>query len=292
MITVLASGAAVLAAALPVFADAPAPKLPPARAVERGIPAVFPLDQVKPGMTGIGRTVFAGTTIEEFKVEVIGVLENIGPKQSMIVARLEGGPLAKTGVIAGMSGSPVYIDGKLVGAVAYGFPFSKETIAGITPISEMIDATRTDAPRAASTRFPAAIGPHGPKAPLDRESFVAALRRPLPAIPLSAGALRGNVPGHLAGQSLGPLSLPLVFSGFDPATFEWARGIFASMGFTPVMGTGGKGALPPGGIPDLEPGGAVGISLIEGDMDLSATGTVTHIDNNRVYAFGHPFYNL
>jgi hypothetical protein len=247
-------------------------------------------------MNGVGRTEFEGTKIEEFSVEVIGVLENIGPKQSMIVARLEGGPLAKTGVIAGMSGSPVYIDGKLVGAVAYGFPFSKETIGGITPISEMIDATRTPAsgtpaPRAASTRFPVSYGPGGPKAPLDRQAFVAALNRPLPAIPLSAGAMRGDVPSHLAGQSLGPLSVPLVFSGFDPATFEWARGIFAGMGFTPVMGTGGKGKIP-SALPDLQPGGAVGISLIEGDLDLSATGTVTHIDNNRVYAFGHPFYNL
>jgi hypothetical protein len=295
-IAVFASGAAVvLAAALPALADAPAGKLPPPAVTPAGASpasAIFPLEDVRPGMRGIGRTVFEGTTIEEFSVEVIGVLENVGPKQSMIIARLEGGPLAKTGVIAGMSGSPVYIEGKLVGAVAYGFPFSKETIGGITPISEMIDATRTTGPRAASTRFPVAFGPGGPKAPLDRESLVAALNRPLPAIPLSAGAMRGGVPGHLAGRSLAPLSVPLVFSGFDPATFEWARGIFAGMGFTPVMGTGGRGVLPKGGIPDLQPGGAVGISLIEGDLDLSATGTVTHIDNNRVYAFGHPFYNL
>jgi hypothetical protein len=252
----------------------------------------MPLDQIRPGMTGIGRTVFEGTRIDEFKVTIIGVLENVGPKQSMIVARLEGGPLEKTGVIAGMSGSPVYIDGKLIGAVAYGFPFSKETIGGITPIAEMIDATKTGGPRAASARFPTPYGASGPKAPLDRESFVAALTRPLPTIPLAAGAMRGDMPGHLAGQSLGPLSVPLVFSGFDPATFEWARGIFSGMGFTPVMGSGGKGVLPGGALPDLQPGGAVGISLIEGDMDLSATGTVTHIDQNRVYAFGHPFYNL
>src|SRR4029453_8958420 len=103
------------------------------------------------------------------------------------------------------------------------------------------------------------------------ESLVAALRRPLPAIPLSAGAVHGDMPSSLSGQSLGPLSVPLVFSGFDPATFEWARGIFAGMGFTPVMGTGGKGVIPAGGIPDLQPGGAGGISLVEGEMDPSAT---------------------
>ena len=235
---------------------------------------------------------FEGTKIEDFKVTVIGVLENVGPKQSMIVARLEGGPLEKTGVIAGMSGSPVYIDGKLIGAVAYGFPFSKETIGGITPIADMIDATKTGGPRAASARFPSPFGASGPKAPLDRASMVAALTRPMPTISLASGTMRGDMASSLSGQSLSPISLPLVFSGFDPATFEWARGIFAGMGFTPMMGTGGKGVIPAGGIPDLQPGGAVGISLIEGDMDLSATGTVTHIDNGRVYAFGHPFYNL
>jgi hypothetical protein len=270
----------------PVDAPATARPVPKASATPAALD-ILPLDQVRPGMVGIGRTVFEGTKIEDFKVTVIGVLENVGPKQSMIIARLEGGPLEKTGVIAGMSGSPVYIDGKLVGAVAYGFPFSKETIGGITPISEMIDATRTGGPRAASARFPTPFGASGPKAPLDRESFVAALKRPMPSIPLAAG-----MPSALVGQSLTPISVPLTFAGFDPATFEWARGLFSGMGFTPVMGAGGKGTLPTGSLPDLQPGGAVGISLIEGDMDLSATGTVTHIDQNRVYAFGHPFYNL
>ena len=292
MTVICCAAAAVLTAAVAASPDAP----PPITAVPSPVAApgvvTMPLDQIRPGMVGIGRTVFEGTKIEEFKVTVIGVLENVGPKQSMIVARLEGGPLEKTGVIAGMSGSPVYIDGKLIGAVAYGFPFSKETIGGITPIAEMIDATKTGGPRAASARFPTPFGASGPKAPLDRASFVAALQRPLPSIPLASGAIRGDIPGHLMGQSLGPLSVPLVFSGFDPATFEWARGIFSGMGFTPVMGAGGKGVLPGGALPDLQPGGAVGISLIEGDMDLSATGTVTHIDQNRVYAFGHPFYNL
>src|SRR5688572_5160176 len=254
--------------------------------------AILPLEDVRPGMRGIGRTVFEGTRIDEFAVEIIGVMENVSPRQSMILARLEGGPLANTGVIAGMSGSPVYIDGKLVGAVAYGFPFSKETIAGITPIGEMIDATRATTPRAASAKFATPMGTFGPKAPLDAASMVAALHRPIPS--LSAGAsttIRGEMPPQLVGQSLAPLSLPLVFSGFDAATFDWARGIFSAMGFAPVMGSGKGGPLTQN-LPDLEPGGAVGLSLIEGDMDLSATGTITHIEDGRVYAFGHPFYNL
>jgi SpoIVB peptidase S55 len=251
---------------------------------------ILKLEDVRPGMVGVGRTVFEGSRIDDFRVEIIGVLENVSPQQSMILARLQGGPLANTGVIAGMSGSPVYIDGKLVGAVAYGFPFSKETIAGITPIGEMISATNGPATaRAASTRFPAALGA-GLKAPLDPKAMVAALQRPVPALSGATATVRGQVPPHLLGQSLSPLSLPLVFSGFDAQTFDWAKGIFSAMGFSPVMGTGSKALT--ADLPDLQPGGAVGLSLIEGDMDLSATGTITHIEDGRVYAFGHPFYNL
>jgi hypothetical protein len=106
------------------------------------------------------------------------------------------------------------------------------------------------------------------------------------------GALPGaSLPPALAGAALSPLALPLVFSGFEPDTFEWARGVFSAMGFAPVMGGGGAAASP-GPLPDLAPGAAVGVSLVEGDLDLSVTGTITHIDNGRVYAFGHPFYNL
>ena len=105
-------------------------------------------------MQGVGRTVFEGARVDEFGVRILGVLENaVGPRQSLILARLEGGPLAQTGVIAGMSGSPVYVDGKLIGAVAYAFPFGKEPIAGITPIADMIEAAGSAAPRAASTRL-------------------------------------------------------------------------------------------------------------------------------------------
>jgi len=110
-------------------------------------PALFPLKDIRAGMHGTGRTVFTGGRIDEFQVEILGVLENIGPKESIILARLSGGPLEQTGVMQGMSGSPVYIDGKLVGAVALGFAYSKEPIAGIRPIEDMIrPTTRAAAP--------------------------------------------------------------------------------------------------------------------------------------------------
>ena len=262
-------------------------------AAAAGAVEVFPLDQLRPGMVGVGRTVFEGSRIEEFKVEIIGVLQNTGPKRSIVLARLEGGPLAQTGVIAGMSGSPVFIDGKLLGAVAYGFPFSKETIAGITPMGEMVEAGRANTPRSAVTRFPAAFGANGPAAPLDPKNLAAALRRPLGGVALDASSLGLNrLPSRLAGATLEPLSLPLVFSGFEPTAFEWAKGLFAGLGFTPVL-SGADAGPAHGPLPSLQPGSALGVSLIEGDMDLSVTGTVTDVDaDGRVYAFGHPFYNL
>jgi hypothetical protein len=253
---------------------------------------VLPLEQVKPGMEGKGRTVFQGARVEEFGVHILGVVENMaGPKHSLILARLEGGPLAETGVIRGMSGSPVFVDGKLVGAVSYSFPFGKEPIAGITPIGDMIEATSVETPRAPSARFEPTSAPGELAIPLDREAFAAAFERPQPSI--VSGALHGEpLPPSLAGATLSPLALPLVFSGFDPAAFLWAREVFSSMGFAPVLGSGGQASDALGPLPDLEPGAAVGISLIEGDLDLSATGTVTHIDEDRVYALGHPLYNL
>jgi hypothetical protein len=255
--------------------------------------SILPLSEVRPGMEGVGRTVFEGARVDEFKVHILGVLENaVGPKQSLILARLEGGPLAQTGVIAGMSGSPVFVGGRLVGAVSYAFAFGKEPIAGITPIGDMIDATRGAATvRAASTRFHASGSESALAAPLDRASVAAALVRPLRSIVPGLSYRGEGLPPALSGATLRPLALPLVFSGFEPDTFDWARGVFAGMGFAPVLG-GSTSTASVGPLPPLGPGSAVGISLIEGDLDLSVTGTVTHVDKDRVYGFGHPFYNL
>jgi len=140
-----------------------------------GLPAqnrIFPVEELRPGMTGIGRTVFEGERLDEFTVHILGVLRNvIGPKRDLILARLEGGPLANAGVIAGMSGSPVYIDGRLVGAVSYSLgEFSKEPIAGITPIAEMIADATLATPRRQLPRVEVA-------GTLTPESFQASLRQ-------------------------------------------------------------------------------------------------------------------
>src|SRR5436190_23709705 len=182
-----------------------------------------PMDvaEVRPGMLGIGRTVFDGVHVEEFRVRVLGVLNNvIGPNRNLILAKLEGGPLANTGVIAGMSGSPVFIDGRLVGAVSYSLgSFPKEPIAGITPIAEMTDAAAINDVRPPGARVNVEF-------PLTRDALTAAFRkalnwnRPFADRPEDARAFGVTAVDGLAAGQLGtlmrPIATPLVMSGFEP----------------------------------------------------------------------------
>ncbi|MBI3490461.1 MAG: hypothetical protein HY047_01475 [Acidobacteria bacterium] len=251
---------------------------------------------VRPGMVGIGRTVFDGTHVEEFKAHILGVLENvIGPHRNLIIARLEGGPLANTGVIAGMSGSPVYIDGRLVGAVSYALgSFSKEPIAGITPIAEMTDSTTLSEIRPAGARVHLDF-------PLSRENLTAAFRKALnwnrPFADRPGDAHFATSVAGLGGDQLGtllrPIATPLVMSGFEPDVADLFGRAFRDQGFIPTGGSAAGfhlGEMPFEG--PLKPGDAIGVMLVGGDLRLGGTGTVTHIDGDRVYAFGHPMYNL
>ncbi len=206
-------------------------------------PPYYPLDQVKAGMVATGYTVWQGDKIEEFKVHILGVLRNvIGPRRDLILARLEGGPLAQTGVIAGMSGSPVYIDGQLVGAVSYSLgSFSKEPIAGITPITEMIDAASLDTPRA----------PVGTRArlemPVTRDSVAAAMRasmswtRPFADRPGDVQVFGDGVNGQVATM-LRPIATPLNLGGFSPELAEMLGASFRDYGFLPIAGAAAASA--------------------------------------------------
>src|SRR4029453_12664489 len=196
---------------------------------------------IRPGMTGIGRTVFDGTHVEEFKVNIIGVLENvIGTHRNLILAKLEGGPLATTGVIAGMSGSPVYINGKLIGAVSYALgSFPKEPIAGITPIAEMTDATSVISTRAPGSRVKVEF-------PLSREGLLQAFRkalnwnrpfadRPDDAQFFGSNGLHGGA-GRDIAPMLRPIATPLVMSGFEPEVANMLGAAFQDQGFVPMAG--------------------------------------------------------
>jgi hypothetical protein len=255
----------------------------------------LPLDQVRPGMIGVGRTVFTGTKLEDFKVEVLGVMRNvIGPKRNLILARLEGGPLAKTGVIAGMSGSPVYVDGKLMGAVSYSLgQFSTEPIAGITPIDEMIDATMMAG--AARVTRPVAMS----MSPTPRELleiWARDLGRSKPFVEDASQVLvLSGVSSDLSRMSamLRPIAVPMIASGFDASVFDTISPTLSAAGFVPMSSPQSPGAgISAANTRPLQPGDAVGVGLLTGDFELGATGTVTHVDGDRVYAFGHPLYNL
>jgi hypothetical protein len=254
-------------------------------------PAFFPLADVRPGMVGVGRTVFAGSTIEEFRAHVIGVLRNVvGPRRDLILAKLEGGPLAMTGVIAGMSGSPVYIDGKLVGAVSYSLgSFPKEPIAGITPIAEMTGAVDRSGPRQGAglaLQWPATLDAvFSSLARVTRLASGAAGRVP--------GDLRIDGPASLAdlAPALRPIGAAMVLSGLDP---DVDRELRRALDVSPSdrQASARPGSQPQNGASGLRPGDPVGMSLVRGDLELGATGTVTHVDGDRVYAFGHPFLGL
>ena len=236
-------------------------------------PGFFPLQDVKPGMRGTGRTVFSGSQVDEFQVEILGVLDNVGPKESLILARLSGGPLEHTGVMAGMSGSPVYIDGKLVGAVAMAFPFAKDPIAGIRPIQDMMRP---------ATALPSASGP------VQRAAIALADRDLTHVLPRPE---RG-VPSGPAGEArMVDIATPISFGGFSRATLEAFAPQLRALGLEPRQGITAGGKIDPGmGNPaDLKPGSMISVELMAGDLSVGADGAVTYIDGNRVWAFGHRF---
>src|SRR5688572_6965040 len=229
----------------------------------------LPLDEVRPGMVGVGRTVFAGTELEDFKVHVLGVMRNvIGPKRSLILARLEGGPLAKTGVIAGMSGSPVYVDGRLMGAVSYALgQFSTEPIAGITPIAEMLDATMMSAP-ARGTRPVSLSWPATPRELLNIWSHDLGRARPFVDDPSQALLVSGGSTDLTRMSAmLRPITVPMITSGFDASVIDPFAPSLSAAGFVPMSSS----QLPGAGITasndrPLRPGDAVGVGLLTGDF--------------------------
>jgi len=252
-------------------------------------PKLMPLEQVRPGMKGYGMSVFQGTKPERFEVEVLGTLDGMpNPKQSIVIARLSGPLVDRTGVFAGMSGSPLYIDGQLVGAVAYAFPFAKEPIAGITPIKYMIDIFeqgQKEEPRSSQhISFKTLIGQSS-------GSSVDAL----PALPTAQLGIQAATSGGLApyvGQTIIPIATPVTFTGISQNVVDTFAGDLRKIGIQPVAGVGGGSSLGPmvaATENTLAPGSSVSVQLVRGDFTIDAAGTVTYRDNGRIYAFGHPF---
>jgi hypothetical protein len=261
---VLATLACFAFASLTCAQTAPSAKTAPT-------PQTIPVSQIHAGMRGVAYTVFQGVKPESMDVEVLGVLRNMnGPKGDIILVRLHGQKVEYTGVVAGMSGSPVYFDGKLAGALAFRIgEFSKEPIAGVTPIADMLEISALD------------------RSPAEETSAIK------PSVNAVAG--KTGAPGEATGLAgsgqdftnyLKPIETPLVFNGFSEQAIHLFAGQFASSGIVPVMGAGSvsddKQPEP------LEPGSAVSAILVRGDMDIEATCTVTYMDAERLLACGHP----
>ena len=254
----LACGVLCLLAAVPFLTATPTDSSKPIETI--------PVSQIHAGMKGVAYTVFQGTKPESMEVEVLGILKNVnGPKGDVILVRLGGAKVEYTGVVAGMSGSPVYFDGKLAGAIAFRIgEFSKEPIAGVTPIGEMLEINALDQspenhPDLAKARASAASKTSGPgvsSAPADFSNDIT------------------------------PIETPLVFSGFSQDALQRFAPQLAAAGIVPVMGAGSvSDAKQP---EPLEPGSAISAILVRGDMDISATCTVTYMDAHHLLACGHP----
>lgn len=273
---------------------------------------IFPVDELRPGMTGVGYTVVQGTEAQEFQVEILGILHDIMPKQDLVVARLSGLGLAESGIASGMSGSPVYIDGRLLGAVSYRLgAFPKEPIAGITPIRLMLDleereaaasadrvadagrvadvARVADAGRVASVGGPTAAARSTTAArsatvpPTPGESLLTAAAELLSG---QAGVALPSMTPTLAGGAISPIATPVTVSGSHPEVVERLQPLFRSLGWTPTLGGTASGAEVN---EEFRPGSAVAVHLMRGDITFTASGTVTHVDGDRLWAFGHSF---
>ena len=247
----------------------------------RTIPAqeILPVDQLKPGMIATAKTVFQGNQIEEFGVEIIDVLRNFYPKRDLIIVRLRGEKAEFTGPVAGMSGSPVYYNGKIIGSLSYSLGnFLKEPLMGITPIREMLEIF--DKEKRRDTEL-AAMG--------SRKHMQRFVDMALALEPVEWEAFLPQRPSLQAG-GFGVAQLPVLLnlSGFSDHSFELAQKLFAPLGFFAVRG-GSSGSQNQG--MDLVPGAPISAVLLTGDMSIDATGTVTYRDGDRVLAFGHPFFD-
>lgn len=276
-----AAGAVVTGVVVPPVAVAQAQ----AQAPKAGPVAIFREADLKPGMKATAWTVFSGGDAEPVPVEIVGILKNAwGPKQDIIVGKM-GGRAQHTNVAGGMSGSPVYIDGKLVGAVALRMSvFSPDAICGITPIESMLEINDLDASK-----------PADPKAPLSTTAERASVDLPgdLLRQVVSAGASASLLNVQ---PSMVPIETPVILSGFSDRTLSEFGPMFRQMGLQPVQG-GGAGSvtgnkLAPDWRASLRPGDTIAGVLVSGDKSITGMGTVTYNDGKRVLAFGHPFFNL
>src|SRR5690606_9699599 len=251
----------------------------------------MPLKDVKPGMKGYGLTVFEGTKPERFDVEVIDVLPNFRPRQDLILVKTGHPRLEVAKVVAGMSGSPIYLDGKMVGAYAYGWTFGAEPVAGVTPIGNMLDDLARPLPKFIHG-WPIR---GGDAARVARVAPGSGARFAAAAAGYDLTAHRDQVRErlHATAPTVGGVarvSTPLLLGGMTPQAIDLASDLLSPLGLEPLAAGGGSAEL--GLVPDrYVDGGAIGIQLISGDTTATGLGTVTRVEGDLVSAFGHPMMN-
>jgi hypothetical protein len=246
---------------------------------------IIPLAEVRAGMKGYGLTVFSGTKPERFDIRVIGVLHNFLPKQDVILIQSDDPRLLHSGIVAGMSGSPIYIEGRLAGALAYGWHFAKDPIAGVTPIETMLTEMRR--PLRGRLFTPMAEAANERHRSLDQllAERAADKKGLLSQLPLPPRLIDG------ASSSLVRASVPLSLAGFGAATFDELTRTLEQFHVVPMQAGGGS-RNDGRGPSKFEDGGSIAVELIRGDVSAAATGTVTHVDGNKLVAFGHPMFNV
>lgn len=239
---------------------------------------MMPVDQIKAGMVGVGKTVFTGADIEEFRVEILGVLKKARPHGDIILVKVSGGPLAQTGMIQGMSGSPVYIEGKLVGAMAFGWPFATEPLGGLVPIEEMLDLWQ-----------PMEGGGGGGWEQLEVPGQLQGMEHPTEGRSLQGSFWQDyRQPISTHGSALMPLKTPVMLSGFDERVVEQMTPCLEKYNLVPIQA--GSAADEDLGTVTLEPGASLAVQLVSGDVSMSAIGTLTYRDGDRIMGFGHPMF--
>ncbi len=237
------------------------------------------VDEITPGMTGYGKTVFLGTKVEKFDIEVVGVLKKIDFGFDMILVRVKNGPVVdkRFQTVEGMSGSPIYINDRLIGAYAYGWEFQQEAIAGVTPIANMLECS------APGSVTPPLVGSLVPREKVLHIGTHLISRVKIASCTTEAQALQAQ--SDPTTMVLSPVATPLFVSGMSDAAMAPLQKLFGRYNMEAMPGPGAvDGPAPP-----LEPGSAVAVSLMEGDANMSAVGTVTYVKGNTVLCFGHPF---
>jgi hypothetical protein len=247
------------------------------------------VDDIRPGMKGTGRTVMLGTKLEEFGAEVLGVMRDVSPGRDMVLCRLTGCNLEHAGIIQGMSGSPIYIDGKLMGAVAFAWEFAKDPIAGVTPFEQMVKYVRSSDKRIAAESKEEGKHAESRAASLAGWPVIAGLTTEEPSVDdLGPISISG---GALAGMR--PIATPVAATGFTPRALAFLEQRFRPLGMAPMSGgAASKQVVIEEGDKPLVPGSPLSIAMVTGDFDLSGIGTVTHVEGDRVYGFGHPMFSL